>query len=750
MDSFSGQTVLWRDYTKGPVTGASFTLSVREGGYLIAGLATFVGFIGPASWSIIAYLLHCWRSRARSRKSQDGVYFQSQVTLRHPSSATAAIWDFLCMCYAWRSKKKIKRVPKLKCRCLGLAVAPLLIFAGFAVVGVFVGRVTARAYQGSDILVKQYQCGYSAYDNSSTEGMIALQVKNAKDTLNARAYARDCYQTNASRATCSLYPKANITHTPSDVDCPFGSDPLGESACLYGNNQALQLDTGFLNSNSIFGINTAPENQLEMRKVTTCSPFHATNYVNQSLEAPEEGGHTIWNFYLGPLKIPGAASSATFTYNTHQKLDRIGYQLYSVYTLAGNSWQPVPALTVPNSDISVYFLSQNGIRYEKAVNDIWFKATRPATERTLFEPDQATNVLACAERYQLRAPSGAQTQFGSHLDLARTYQQVGFNAYQQSIATRLITAVEVASNFNIVTFLGPSSLLASDNLFELVGTTLPSDQWKREVEGWFQTSLARIQWFVIEWSAKLEDIGPYGYVTGTDLLSENEVDKASVRLCSRQRVRNTGAYQTFSFAGVVIVFIVGAAIIVVSWILDWAVGLARRNSPSKSPAHISRITDGRFQLLRKNLVVSAKGPNSSDPWEDIEDSTPVAKSDVEFLIPVWKGDDYHYGIMDEDRPNAVSEAPNTSRDELKAQTAIGEGPSSIPLRTRDWPLQSSEEQGLLSRDWRHVDSTSTAAPHLEASSGSMDSRVSHQSGLDGRSQVTVRNIPAEGGGRRYY
>jgi len=37
-------------------------------------------------------------------------------------------------------------------------------------------------------------------------------------------------------------------------------------------------------------------------------------------------------------------------------------------------------------------------------------------------------------------------------------------------------ALEVASAFNTVTFLGPSALLANDNVFEIVGTTLDNNQ----------------------------------------------------------------------------------------------------------------------------------------------------------------------------------------------------------------------------------------------------------------------------------
>ena len=288
MNSFPAQHgTLWRDYSRDAVGGEVFTLTVRDGGYLIAAFSTFIGFVGPAVWSITAFTLH--QLRASRSVSEDGVYFQSQVILKHPSSAMSAVKDFILMCWVWRKKGKVMRVHRLKRRCGILTIFPIFIFAAFTIAGVFVSRVAAPAYRSNHILIKQNQCGYWAYERSSTAGVAAQQGKNAKDTLNARAYARDCYQANASLAVCSLYPQANIAYIPSDVGCPFGPDPLGENACLYGGNQALQLDTGFLDSNTVFGINTTPKDSLQVRKIATCSPLHAKNYVNQTFEAPEAG-----------------------------------------------------------------------------------------------------------------------------------------------------------------------------------------------------------------------------------------------------------------------------------------------------------------------------------------------------------------------------------------------------------------------------------------------------------------------------
>jgi hypothetical protein len=48
-----------------------------------------------------------------------------------------------------------------------------------------------------------------------------------------------------------------------------------------------------MDSKKVFGINPFPKNQLEMKNVTTCSPLHAQNYVNQLLEDPGSGGYAV-------------------------------------------------------------------------------------------------------------------------------------------------------------------------------------------------------------------------------------------------------------------------------------------------------------------------------------------------------------------------------------------------------------------------------------------------------------------------
>lgn len=639
MDSLSYQTPkYWRDYSTNAFSGAVFTLTVASGRLLLAALSVFVTLVSQSTWSILSFALHQWR--ARDQPAQDGLYFQSQVLLRHPVPPGATITELLFMWWAWHRRNSQNRVAHLKRRLLVILAPALLVFGGFSAAGVFVSKVAHLAYESSDVLLNPVSCGAWGFNLSVQAGKAAARDKNANDTRNARAYAQNCYDQHLETGICSLYPKARIEFNSSDTPCPFGTDSAAEDACLYGQNQAMRLDTGLLNSNHIFGINTAPENQVLVRKILTCSPFHASNYLNQSLSP--DGGYTIWNFGLGPLAAGGLTSDYTYSYNTYGRQAGIGFTLYSVSTV-DNVWQPVQALSRSDADVSAHFLSQNSVTYEQEVDDIWFSAKDTEGQiEGYYGPSQYTNVLMCAEQHQLVNPvTKTQSSLSTVQGLADIYQQLGFNAYQEAIAQRFILSFSLSAVFNTVTNLGPSALLASDRIIELVGTGLPNDQWQREVRSWFETSLARIQWVLIEYNANTVNPGDYGFVSLPSKTSADPVGQAQNELCYSQRVRNTGNYQTFSLAGVSITAIVGGFLYILSLSLERCVKSHRAGNDETSHRETARIADNKYHLLRKNLRPTDQLDDRM-AWDNVSDDIPVARSGMTFWMPRPKAGDYSY------------------------------------------------------------------------------------------------------------
>jgi hypothetical protein len=309
--------------------------------------------------------------------------------------------------------------------------------------------------------------------------------------------------------------------------------------------------------------------------------------------------------------------------------------------------------------LTVHFLASNGVRYLTPVHDPWFAATQvindsvPYVAPTLYRPDAYVAVLACTDQYQLCNPNQHPYNcsiIGSLYDIKQASALIGLNAYQTATAYRFTSVVNQTSTYSTVNYLGTTALLARDRLAGIVGLGLPNNQWELEVQGWFETSLANIQSYVVEYAANVVDLGPYGYI---QLASEHDgpVAQAAQDLCGSQRIRNTGKYQSFSFAGVMIIFGVGTGITLLSWIVEPLVAYLRyRNRPQLGwPQHdyreISRVADQKLQLLRMALT----GAGYSEDWEKVMGTFPVAKARKEFRMPARRAmnsgdgdDDYYY------------------------------------------------------------------------------------------------------------
>jgi len=296
--------------------------------------------------------------------------------------------------------------------------------------------------------------------------------------------------------------------------------------------------------------------------------------------------------------------------------------------------------------LTAHFLASNGVRYLTPVHDPWFAATQvinglvPNVASTLYGPDAFVAVLACTDQYQLCNPNQHPYNcsiVGSLYDIKQASALIGLNAYQTATAYRFTYVANQTSTYSTVNYLGSAALLASDRLagdrLAIVGLGLPNNQWELEVQGWFETSLANMQSYVVEYAANVVDLSPYGYI---QLASEHDgpVAQAAQELCGSQRIRNTGKYQSFSFAGVMIVFCVGTTIILLSWIVEPLVAYFRSRPRLGGRRHdyreISRVADQKLQLLRMALT----GAGYGNDWEKVMDTFPVAKARKKFHMPV--------------------------------------------------------------------------------------------------------------------
>jgi len=131
---------IWTNWSRGSVTGLTFTTTLQNGGLLIAFLALFVTFTGTCFWTIVSFIIH---QNMSQKTLQGAVYHQQQAILRNSETSTAALWRLSKMSWTWR-----KIVPSTLLRSVSLPlVLSLATFCAFSTAGVFSSRVRAPMHE---------------------------------------------------------------------------------------------------------------------------------------------------------------------------------------------------------------------------------------------------------------------------------------------------------------------------------------------------------------------------------------------------------------------------------------------------------------------------------------------------------------------------------------------------------------------------------------------------------------------------
>lgn len=103
---------------------------------------------------------------------------------------------------------------------------------------------------------------------------------------------------------------------------------------------------------------------------------------------------------------PMGSRNYTYSYNTHGAIvDNQGYSLFTLFSHAAaglSAWTPIPELNRTDSDVSLFILAPNSIRYEAPVKDPFFSANLPfdlGEGETLYVADHYLDVMACTEQH---------------------------------------------------------------------------------------------------------------------------------------------------------------------------------------------------------------------------------------------------------------------------------------------------------------------------------------------------------------
>jgi hypothetical protein len=206
--------------------------------------------------------------------------------------------------------------------------------------------------------------------------------------------------------------------------------------------------------------------------------------------------------------------------------------------VAGSQFVPIGAITRPDADVHLFFLSGNGVYFQEPTNDDWYRTQTTTTDVSLFSygivnapdtepvyiPQEPASPLGCTDQYQFcstaypgtsgcgplasirDAIAGAGPFFdSSYADLAKLTTS-GFESVSSKTDSATRFLYFIASLFSIdrsitsiIAHLGPTGLASQKSLLGVFQQgKLPWDQWHMDVTHWWRISLALTQSMFID------------------------------------------------------------------------------------------------------------------------------------------------------------------------------------------------------------------------------------------------------------
>lgn len=270
------------------------------------------------------------------------------------------------------------------------------------------------------------------------------------------------------------------------------------------------------------------------------------------------------------------------------------------------------------------------MQYRNSVIDPVFKATyannisTSTPERFLaYFSDDPVAVVGCAEQYQLcnpNQPSPSQcTPWTDRTSLPLSLETLALNSAQTVTATRFIYMISWANLWSAVNGLGPNALRMYDTAYDYIIDDIPPNQWQLEVQGWFETILAKWQAYTTSFAHYYTDLGPYGHLDFPVLPDSNgaisnelkeQLQSIYESQCANQRIRSTGSYQNVSIMKFSLIWAICGLIWLVSLFLSATVAWIQEHSarkphtredPRRKQIRLAYRGDGKLQLHRMAL-----------------------------------------------------------------------------------------------------------------------------------------------------
>ncbi|KAI0378393.1 hypothetical protein F5Y04DRAFT_149312 [Hypomontagnella monticulosa] len=613
----------WTNWSRGPIFGPTLTITRVQGNLLIAFTASFIAFVAARFWRILCFVLHRSFSTASHRHT---LHHQRQVILRNSSAPESGLLSLVRLLVAWRGLP-MKHLTVLA----SLALLSFSCLAGFTVAGGFSSSISTSV--GNEVLLNGANCGLPSvtYAIPGVEG-VAAQTQFASEQLSqAFNYAQQCYSTGKlGSMQCNKFV---VDHLPIGSANENASCPFQDSICRTpGSN--LQLDTGYIDSNDLLGLNAPQDERFAWRYVLQCAPLQTKGYTSEVVEK-DNRSYVRYHYGEFPRDSQPAGNPITQDYiyqveDIKSQYNKVGGPLLSGTNLKlgsnsantinrvaagyGAGFVPIAELFNPDGDLLVAFLSGNGILFSQPTDDGWYIATSQTGTKlyytsvngsiNAYRPDEAALPLGCVERWQW-CNSAYPKDRGCGPLASRNDAFFGavplFNLTKEEpnstsmAANAFIWASFVLDRYpinvpSIVGYFGAKSLESQSRLNSGIQWPLPNNQWHADVKLWFTAVLAMVQTSFVEavLSRSSPEFGRYSHPP------DNAQEQ---KICDSQKIRST-AHTSFSLFGLCFTFILGGIIIFTSYALEPTMALLYKWRRYKPYAQLEWISNTNLQLHR--------------------------------------------------------------------------------------------------------------------------------------------------------
>jgi hypothetical protein len=524
-----------------------------------------------------------------------GLYHQRQALLRNTEFPVFTLVSLLKMSWAWRH-----RAGQILDRQLPLIWLALAWAAGFAAAAILVANVATVGtdgpvlLQGTDACLWPIQAGNSA---SSKDFGFLQSLYTRGQQYSAQCYTDGADLMNEQSACDGLFatPRLEFTTQTSSAPCPFSN-----SSYCRAPQQSVKFASQIINSNTDFGINSNPADQVTFQRWMTCSALVDTPELSDLVDDAAA-------VYFSKTTSSTAIVERTFAFFEDKAvpirsiwaIPLSPYNLMAVESRSNvsNSPQVIGDIMPALADLSIVTLSTT-VSYLDQSEDVIFGTVDSASAAAGGYYSSKFAAFGCAHQYQFCNPSNkACTGIGGWADLG-AFDGTSFSLYDlpgltpmQLAAISNIAMVGQSLNLSaIVNTLQGDSLLASKQLTSYnpaISTKLADNQTAIEMQNLFSIGLATLQMGLASLS-----------ISSPNMEAKDALIPQRKLLCHNQLVRN-GNYTSFSVLGLSIVFAVGGLLILLGILLPPIARFLQKRSKLTSYSRLEWEMNGLFEMQSK-------------------------------------------------------------------------------------------------------------------------------------------------------